>query len=249
MRSHLLLLLMVLIQPIYGEEAMADSQESKLMTWERPRFQKGGDDAWIIFVILGKFEEKMSLSRSKYRSEGVPKGVVVTRLSREREQADFTRYAGFETLKKLTHCGGSDLVEGLRNVPECLVVCGSVNDPDNLNFLRDTIGFVACALDHGGVAVLDTQVLHLWSGDDWKRAFFELQQPSIFRHVVILESKEIEDAQDSPLWLHTRGMRKFGRPDLSIKGVTKDRHELVVEMLNRFIEAGALGHHIPEGRR
>ena len=48
---------------------------------------------------------------------------------------------------------------------------------------------------------------------------------------------------------HTRGMRKFGRPDLSVRGVNPAYQELAIELCNRFIELQAFGHVIPEGQK
>jgi hypothetical protein len=49
-------------------------------------------------------------------------------------------------------------------------------------------------------------------------------------------------------WYHTRGMRKFGRPDLSIHNVPAKYHEAVIELCNRFIEFQAFGGIIEEGQ-
>jgi hypothetical protein len=42
-------------------------------------------------------------------------------------------------------------------------------------------------------------------------------------------------------------MRKFGRPDVSIRGVPSDRREAAIDLCNRMIELQALGGSIEEG--
>lgn len=65
-------------------------------------------------------------------------------------------------------------------------------------------------------------------------------------HVVILTSDEPED--DSLTWFHTRAMRKFGRPDLSVHRVPPQRREAVIDLFERFIEFQAFEGVIEEGQ-
>jgi len=46
---------------------------------------------------------------------------------------------------------------------------------------------------------------------------------------------------------HTRGMRKFGRPDISIRHVPAESRQAAIELCNRFIAYQAFGAMIPEG--
>jgi hypothetical protein len=57
-----------------------------------------------------------------------------------------------------------------------------------------------------------------------------------------------EDSNPDSRWYHTRGMRKFGRPDLSVHGVTPDLETGVEDLLNRFIEMLAFGAVVPDGQ-
>ncbi len=47
---------------------------------------------------------------------------------------------------------------------------------------------------------------------------------------------------------HTRGMLKFGRPDISVHDVAADLGPAVTDLCDRFIEAQALGAVIAEGQ-
>ena len=70
-------------------------------------------------------------------------------------------------------------------------------------------------LDHGGVAVYDPQMFEWWSPKKWRERIFSPAGPVPRHHTVILVS---EDAPGTE-WIHTRGLRKFGRPDLSVHRV------------------------------
>jgi hypothetical protein len=49
------------------------------------------------------------------------------------------------------------------------------------------------------------------------------------------------------VWLHSRGLRAFGRPDLSIRHVPQDAIAAASDLCNRLIEIQAYGRVIPDG--
>jgi hypothetical protein len=127
--------------------------------------------------------------------------------------------------------------------PQCIGVRGEPADPPTLDYFRDTIGIVKWLLDVGGAAVYDPQMLWLWSADEWGEEAFEPNEPCPDRHTAILLSEE----DDGSVWYHTRGMRKFGRPDLSVRGVGSQYADAVTLLIERFVEFQALGGVITEG--
>lgn len=101
---------------------------------------------------------------------------------------------------------------------------------------RNTIGLVTYLLDSGGVAVFDPQMFTWWSADEWREHVFAPGRPLPRTHVKILFSEDNEGE-----WFHTRGMRKFGRPDLSIHGVPAKYRDAIIDLCNRFIEFQSFG--------
>src|SRR5205814_7828395 len=89
----------------------------------------------------------------------------------------------------------------------------------------------------------DPQMLWLWSADEWREEVFEPNEPNPDRHTAILVSEEGRGTS----WYHTRGMRKYGRPDLSVHGVGAAHADGVTLMIERFVELQALGGVIPDG--
>ncbi len=81
-----------------------------------------------------------------------------------------------------------------------------------------------------------------WSPAEWRERAFEPAGPVPRHHAVILVSEEPEQGGK---WYHTRGMRKFGRPDVSVHGVTPELEAGVEDLLNRFIELLAFGGVVP----
>ena len=133
----------------------------------------------------------------------------------------------------------------IEQAPECVTIHGEVVDPPDLNYLRDCIGLVTYFLDHGAVAATDAQQLKFYDRVEWRREFFDSGKPNVHRHVSILFSDE---PSGGGRWFHTRGMRKFGRPDLSLHHVPQAHEKAVIDLCDRFIELQALGGLIPEGQ-
>jgi hypothetical protein len=122
---------------------------------------------------------------------------------------------------------------------------GTIADPPTLDYLRDVIGVLTALFDQGTVALLDTQAFAWFSPEQWHERIFAPDAPVPRHHVSVLLSPE-DDGES--VWVHTRGMRKFGRPDLSVRGVAPEYQDACIELCNRFIEMQAFGEVVPEGQ-
>jgi hypothetical protein len=129
-----------------------------------------------------------------------------------------------------------ELYEKVISCNNVIIIKGEFEDSETFNYLKNTIGIIQAFIETEIIAILDIQTLNWFVPNEWSIKYFTPKLPQVFNHVNILCSKE-----SNGLWLHTRGMRKFGRPDLSIKNVVEDKMELGVEILNRFIETFAYG--------
>lgn len=212
---------------------------NELISWDRGHFQPAaGGQALLFYVVYGCFAGELAISRSKYRSAGLPPGFDLRKL--ERDKHGPLPFTDAEYGRAITDAG---LFAQTGEAPECMVLQGEIPNPPDLNYLRDVVGMTTCLLDHGGFAVGDPQQFELYDAERWRREIFDPGPPNVFRHVKILYSDEPEGR-----WYHTRGLRKFGRPDLSVAGVPEESFDAVIEMCNRFIELQALGGWMPEGQ-
>jgi hypothetical protein len=105
-----------------------------------------------------------------------------------------------------------------------------------LNYLKNTLGITQAVIETGVTAVFDIQTVEWFEPQEWTAKYFAPKAPNVFNHIKILFSED-----ENGIWYHTRGMRKFGRPDLSIRKVTHDKKELAIEIINRFIQTFAYG--------
>ncbi len=212
---------------------------SSLADWPRSHYQHGGAAPFLFYVVFGCQLENLELSRSRHRCDAVPDGIEV--FSCEPGQVD-----SFREGYLWDELGRADpsLAQVVAAQSSCVVIRGTVLDDASLNYFRNTLGLVQALLDSGGVAVFDPQGFRWWSRLAWTEEVFAPGQPLPHLHAIILSSEEEHGRQ----WLHTRGMRKFGRPDLSIHGVSVACREAAIAMLNRFIELQAFGGLIAEGQ-
>ncbi|HEY8683451.1 MAG TPA: hypothetical protein VIM06_09790, partial [Rhodanobacter sp.] len=129
--------------------------------------------------------------------------------------------------------------------PEVIVVRGTLKDSQATGYLRDTLGVLAGMLDIGGSAILDPQILSLLDADAWRRKYLIRDGAPIRNHLLILRDGESEPDHS---WIHTRGMRKFGRPDISIRQVPDAASDRAGILCERLVELEALGAHFTDGQ-
>jgi hypothetical protein len=220
---------------VAAEPANETKTLSELKEWPRPRYQKGGREAFLAYAVFGNLDN-LQVSRSRHRTKGLPPGVS----ARSGSGCDQLRSGTFASM-----LANDDptLVTAVTTAPNCVMVMGSVPDPQDLNYLRDTVGVLTAMWDAGAVAIFDMQSFRWFSKAKWLAEIFEPDTAVPRQHVSILWSEE-----RGRLWIHTRGMRKFGRPDVSVTGVPPRWREAVIDLCNRFIEMMAFGAIVPEGQ-
>jgi hypothetical protein len=215
-----------------------------LPDWSRPHYRQPGGKPFLFYVIYGQFGKLPALSGSKYHSAGVPAGLDLSHYDIDEHPgvlAGFLEGYLWDALKARNPA----LAKRVTRSPECLILRGELDDGPTLNYLRDTVGLLTILLNHGGVTVYDPQMFHWWEPEEWRQRIFEPDGPVPTHHVVLLTSQE---SDPSLTWFHTRGLRKFGRPDLSVHDVPHKHHKAAIDLCNRFIEFQAFGGVIEEGQ-
>jgi hypothetical protein len=212
------------------------------VAWSRPQFVTGGGPPFLLYAVFSEREVTSPLSRRKYRSAGPPSGLQSQLYHAARHHEPFTSFrAGllFEVFSQ----AHPDAARAVSNSPCCTVLSGPIEGASSLEYLRDTIGLVQFLLDQGGHAVYDPQMFAWWTPESWRREVFEPDAPRPRRHVTTLISREQDTRR---LWLHTRGLRKFGRPDLSLRQLPEEHRDAAIGAFQGLIERQAAGYRIPE---
>lgn len=201
--------------------------------YPRQYYKAPGGRPLLWYCFFGEFPSPLQIE--------VPEGIQVQRFTREKHPDIFGNF--------LTDYIGSvldedeKLSERVRGSGQMLRVRGDLDDQPTLGYLADTLaGLCELAWDHG-VAVLDPQTLTWYSAEDFRETFNPItDDPHI--HVVTLKSEE----GDGGYWFHTRGMRKFGRPDIGVHGVPEADEEMAIEVINRLVDFQARGAVVPDGQ-
>ena len=214
------------------------------MSWERTHFQPSGNRAFSFFVVFGEFDEELRISASKYNFSEIPDNTDIVKYhdGAAPEYRDGFR-SGFlwEDLCR----ENPELAQSILKAPDCMVIRAEMSDPDTLDYLRNIIGLVSYFLDNGGVCVYEPQRFKWWRPDEWRENIFATRQPEVFQHTIILTSEQ----NNGKRWYHTRGLRLFARPDISVHDVTDKDADSIHKMINRFIEFQALGGIIQNGEK
>ncbi|WP_199098941.1 hypothetical protein [Dyella sp. ASV21] len=211
--------------------------------WQRPHWQRSNEEVLLQFYVFGKFQPGRAPSED-YGSEGLPEGVELS----SHHHSALRQWEGYPLKGRLGRMFKEDAPEAYAkalDAPEVLVVRGRFPDTADTGYLRDTLGVLAALLDVGGVAILDPQTLSLHDADSWRRQFVVRDGAPIRHHLLILRDAE---EQAGRYWVHTRGMRKFGRPDISLRNVPEADTDRAGMLCERLVELEALGAHFADGQ-
>lgn len=214
--------------------------------WPRPRWHDSGDEAFLLWFVFGDFDTDFRIDAPKYRTRGTPAGVEVVRY----KNAALEKWDGYPlagTLGRVLYEENSRLFERAKKAGDCVMLRGSLADPSDLDALRDLVGTITALTDLGAVAVVDPQMLSMFDASTWRRRYFGDDAFVARDHVLILCNDDERHA--GRLHVHTRGLRKFARPDLGIRNVPPAAANIAGELAERFVEFQALGGIVEDGHR
>ena len=195
---------------------------SDLQTWEREHYVAGGGEPMLFYVVYGDIDVSAPLSRSRYRSNGAPDGIDVMSYGPNSTNDVPGRFRVGYLWDEFV-ANDPELAATVGQCEQCIILRGTPTDSTTLNYLRDTVGLITCLLDHGGCAVYDPFMFRWWQPSAWKQQIFDPAAAVPSRHTVILVSEENDP---SLKWFHTRGMRKFGWPDISVHNFSAELEDV-----------------------
>ena len=212
--------------------------------WPRSQWSDSGTQAFLLWFVFGDFEPDFEIDAPRYRTRGTPPGVAVTRYAND-ALAKWDGYPLAGSLGSLLYDENSRLFEHAKKADQCIMLRGTIADPPDLDALRDLIGTITALTDLGGIAIIDPQTLSMFNADQWRRRFFSNATFNARDHVLILGNEDHRAA--SRLHVHTRGLRKFARPDISIRNVPPNAATIAGELAERFLDFQAQGGMVEDG--
>ena len=200
-------------------------------TWMRPYFVAKGAPNLLYYVVYGAFSppfELPVLREDGPRTQGFEPLVVAPGTE------DFDEWPTVPYLGEQLAAHPDGIAVEVAKATNAMVLRRQHDDVAELLDLRGALSIVTSAFGWGGCAVVDPLAARWWSRKEWTQTFVDRQEFKPLDHVAVFVSGD---------WVHTRGMIKFGRPDLSIRGVPTgtDRITAAVALVHRFIDFLARG--------
>ena len=177
--------------------------------WSRPDFEPGGGDASLFYLVFGAL--------GPLRLPPPPAGLSLT----VHPQGEPLWVEPLVEASEAGPDGRPRLGALVRSAPEFAVLRGRRADPPDLFHLRDAEAVLAVLLEAGGAAVLDVEARRWWTPDAFRREVLAGLRPVVRAHVSI-RCREGE--------VGTRGLRKFGRPELRLLRVPRTDEPRAVEV-------------------
>lgn len=212
--------------------------------WQRPSHLSTGRDASIILVVFTDGDVLSELELAGVVPATAPVQQLDVRLHQYTENPEWIDGWRAGPLRNLAERELPD-VTVLDTATSCYWIQVRVPDPADLAHLQLAWAVAAAVCRSGAIAVLDAYA-HDWypaeavAGFDPKRPFDVIKEIS-----VVAESDSVPEFGHP---VHTRGMIKFGRPDL-IMGVPTDRIGEAASVLNQLGALLAEGHVLAVGQQ
>jgi len=220
------------------------------MSYDRVYYEDLNTHPFLFYVVFGVNMDDFSVSGERHHVDEIPEDVDLRILTKESNGEYMEGLIG-QQIGNLLSKDKPELYEQVKETTTWAIFSGEVVKDVNLNYMKNTIGIIQALLETGAIGVLDLQTFSLYSSEEWKDKFFTPTfNPG--SHVTILFS----DMDDGSLWLHTRGLRKFGRPDVSIEDVSENDTKNATDIINQMIYYSSKGTffkkstklHTPEGK-
>lgn len=210
---------------------------SELTTWERKSFQPGGaENVFQLFVFSPgalRADVPMSASRFGLPTADAMKFVDVRELPRS---LDATWFDGFRSgsLRAIATQALYGDITALDAATQLTAVLISRADTNDLLHLQAGWAVTQWLIARGGSVVLDAQTNRFWRAADV--ASWPAGRPfTLTTDVNVI----VEAEPTSPTaTIHTRGLQKFGRPDVVVRDVPAPRWDAVAGLVRAI--AGSL---------
>ena len=220
------------------------------MPWSRPHFEPGGPDAHVVLVAFTDVElAGLTVSRSRH---GVPDAaerypIRLDDVVRVDAPAQFSELED-EALLALADDEGLD-VDALRAASRQVRMVLSMPDPEDCEYLRLAWSFARAVCEavpvHG---VLDRHARRWWTSARLAALPPDPESlPDLSREISTLLLTEPDPRFGHVC--HTLGLRKFGRPDLVIAGLSVQHGTMAADLLHELARRQALGERLRPGQR
>jgi hypothetical protein len=216
--------------------------------WPRPHFVVGGGAADVTLFVFSQVGVNGTTLSLKTRAHGVPEGglpdgVDVQTVAR----ADAPEWVDGFFAPALMALAERDLGWPGRPPVEPTavhVVKVTSEDPSELRHIQGAWALARAFLDTGGFALLDAHAQAWLSPGQLRDRPVDVPMRMADEVSIVFET---EPSHGFGHLMHTRGMLKFGRPDLVVVGIPPKHGVRIADIVNQLAERLALGARLDEG--
>lgn len=198
------------------------------MPIERQYYQDIHYKPYLFYVIFGVSADELQVSSQTHHVDALCENLQIQALYRK-EHGEYMSSFFSGQLGAILKEENPALFEQCRQADQCLILRGDIEKDDTLDYMRNVIGILQALIEKGAIGILDLFTFSLYSPEAWTTRFFE-NDVNAQDHVMIFITEE-----NDKYWLHTRGMIKFGRPDLSLFESDQEHLEIDKLILDQMI--------------
>ena len=180
--------------------------------WPRPHHKPSPSKASLFYLVFGEPPAHLNVKRARHHVDQLPPELTVSIHGRGDDPAWFDGWFSPPVGLEIPHVFGAD-AGPVYKAGKVAAVRGEFPDPASLAYLRNTVGVVSAIAEAGSVAIFDVPALTWWRPEEWRRRFVDRSEFHIGDHIFTAVSED----PAGTLSMHTRGLRKFGRPELLVR--------------------------------
>lgn len=215
--------------------------------WQRPSFTTGGGAAHVALIALSseRLQDPLPVSRTQH---GMPddgdgaNSVELTRRERAKDPQAFIDHVLVPFTELISQDLGPEAAAAALAAEHAYVIEAKLDDPDDLGHLQAAWALAKCVCEEGAAVVIDVHAARAHLGSDVaalapERAFDVMHEVTLF----------LEEEAGGTIAAWSLGLRKFGRPDVVVVGVTPDAATEAAVMLLDVARMLATGERIEPG--
>lgn len=180
--------------------------------WPRPHFQPSASKASLFYLVFGEPPAHLNVKRARHHVDELPPQLTVSIHGRGDDPAWFDGWFSPPVGLEIGHVFGAE-ADRVYRAGRVAAVRGDFNDPGSLGYLRNTVGVVSAIAEQAAAAIFDVPALTWWRPGEWRRRFVERSEFHIGDHIFTA----VENDAAGGTRIRTRGMAKFGRPELLVR--------------------------------
>ena len=203
--------------------------------YSRPYYRETKYRPVLFYTVFGVSGDELEVSMSRHGVTEIPEGISIMSCDKTTDGGQMQELFG-GTLGELMRASDPVLYEECASAERWVMIRGQVKDDKDLTYMKNIVGIIQAFTEKGAVGVLDLFTLSLISPERWTNGYFgDGFEP---RHHA---ETFVSEGEGGKFRIYTRGMIKFGRPDICFEDAAWDEVDKVGEIVGQMIYFGARG--------